>query len=89
MKLHVAAVLIMSINAAALPAQTARDSHGDALPTGAFARLGMLRFQHDAEGICTALAVFPDGKHVVSERVKVQPGKSGLAQRWRHEGREH
>jgi WD40 repeat protein len=43
-----------------------RDSFGDALPAGAIARIGKLRHQHDAEGACTALAVFPDGKQVVS-----------------------
>jgi WD40 repeat protein len=68
--------------------QAARDRYGDPLPAGAIARLGKVRFQHDADGICTALAPLPDGKRLVSVQHSKGNGKATW-HLWDADGRPH
>src|SRR5947209_5667094 len=60
------ACLLLGLTAAAAPAADAAktDAHGDALPDGALARLGTLRWRAGNSIILTA--VLPDGKSVLT-----------------------
>src|SRR5204863_724181 len=56
------------------------DRHSDALPAGAVARLGTVRWRHSA--FVSSLVFLPDGKSLISA------GEDGIVRLWDREGRE-
>jgi WD40 repeat protein len=59
-----AALAVLTVTAHAQQPPPAKDIHGDALPDGAVARLGTMRWRHG--GVTTFAAFLPDGKTVLS-----------------------
>ena len=57
-------LLALAVVADAQNPPTAKDPHGDLLPSGAVARLGTVRFRH--QGTIVFAAFLPGGKSVVS-----------------------